>query len=264
MNDKISPKYQMTLIQDIENKIWAEYKGYKTVEMYILKWYEEEPGGFDNWSNFNICRKKDKEDNEVIDLYNSLHSIEDGELLLKIAIDLGVETPDFIPSIATFRNKIKSSYETASQTFEKAFRLIEEQPETSIGLVNSALESIIKEILKDKNIKTKFKPNDTLYDLTKGILKEFQMFPNGEMPSEIKKIGSSLLAINQGIEKLRSDKTDFHGKTKEDYIINDPLYTYFIVNSVATIGLFLKSFYKKKFLQIQQTKKQIEDDDLPF
>lgn len=66
------------------------------------------------------------------------------------------------------------------------------------------------------------------------------------MPQEIKTIGSSLLAINQSIQELRSEKTDMHGKTVGDCLIDDPLYAYFIVNSVATIGLFMNSFYRKK------------------
>ena len=118
------------------------------------------------------------------------------------------------------------------------------------------MESIIKKILKDGLVSVNTNQNKTLYDLTTNLLKEFQMYPNSDMPIEIKTIGSSLLSINQSIEKIRSEKTDFHGKGTEDYIIKDPLYTYFIVNTVASIGLFLDSFYKKKFLEIY--------NDIPF
>jgi hypothetical protein len=84
------------------------------------------------------------------------------------------------------------------------------------------------------------------------------------MPEEIKTIGSSLLAISQGIEKLRSDKTDFHGKTKDDYKIEDSIYTYFVVNSVTTVGLYLNSYYKTKFSKPIVQNASIEEDDLPF
>jgi len=53
--------------------------------------------------------------------------------------------------------------------------------------------------------------------------------------------------------------TNVHGKTTEDYIISDPLYAYLVVNSVTTIGLFLKSYYIKKF-----SKEEPELDELPF
>lgn len=248
----------MRLVKEVNDAILAEYKSYQDVYFYIKKWHLQDD--YNNWENFSIDFKANKE----IDLLSTLHNIE-GEILLKIAVEVGVDTPDFIPSIATFRNEIKSDYKTASATFEKAFRQIETHPDIAIGLANSALESIIKEIFKDEKIATKPKEGKTLYDLSSDLLKEFQLFPNSDMPVEIKTIGSSLLAINQNIEKLRSTKTGFHGKVSEDYIIEDSLYTYFVINSIATIGLFLKSFYKNKFPKIVLSSNSGNAyDDLPF
>ena len=184
-----------------------------------------------------------------------------GDILLKVAIDLGVDTPDFIPSIPTFKNELKTEYKTAYGTFTKAYKQIETDPSLAVGLANSALESIIKEILKNERIKSKIKGNETLYKLTNIILKEFNI-TNNNHPIEIKTIGSSLLAICQSIEKLRSEKTDFHGKTGDDIILSEPIYTYFLVNSVSTVGLFLNSYFKTKF---PKPESEIEDyDDLPF
>lgn len=143
---KISPKYQMLLIQEINDTLFALYKSYEDVENYITKWHIN----YDRFNeNFNI-RYKDSEYTKI-DLKKTLNNIED-ELLLKIAIDLGIETPDYIPSIPVFKNELKSSYETASQTFEKAFKNVESDPSLAIGLANSALESIIKEILNDERV----------------------------------------------------------------------------------------------------------------
>lgn len=77
---------------------------------------------------------------------------------------------------------------------------------------------------------SKIKGNKTMYILSTVILKEFKLLSDTNLPQEIKTIGNSLLTINQSIEKIRSEKTDFHGKTQEDYVIEDPLYTYFIVS----------------------------------
>ncbi len=77
------------------------------------------------------------------------------------------------------------------------------------------------------------------------------------MPNEIKGIGSSMLSMNKNIEQLRSNKSRFHGKLKEDILIDESIYAYFIVNSVTTIGLFLISFYKTKF-------KAEETEEIPF
>ena len=87
----------------------------------------------------------------------------DGTTLLKIAIDLGVDTPDFIPSIPTFKNELKSEYKTAYDTFSKAYKQIEADPSLAVGLANSALESIIKENLKDERIYSKTTGDETLY-----------------------------------------------------------------------------------------------------
>lgn len=267
MKGLISPKYQMKLVEDVENALWNMFttSKYYNVEKYIEKWqvYEDrytDTGYHIGWSpHFEI--KKQKEGGSI-DLKSTLHAI-DGETLLKIAIDLGVDTPDFIPSIPTFKNVLKSDYKTAYDTFTTAYKQIDSDPSTAIGLANSALESIIKEILKDDRISSKLNGGETLYKLTSIILKEFNL-TNNEHPKEIKTIGSSLLAINQSIEKLRSEKTNFHGKTTDDYLINDAIYTYFIVNTVATVGLFLNSYYKTKFPMPEPQKINDEIDDLPF
>lgn len=252
MDDIISPKYLMKLVNVVHEAIWAEYKTSKEVKIYIKKWHVEDDYG--NWQNFEISYQESKE----IDLLQTLHNMK-GIEVLKIAIDLGVDTPDFIPSIPTFRNELKSSYKNAYDTFSKAYRLIETDPSTAIGLANSALESIIKEILKDDRINSKITGNETLYKLTSIILKEFNM-TSDEHPKEIKTIGNSLLTINQTIEKIRSEKTNFHGKTDDDYLINDTVYTHFIINTVTTVGLFLNSYYRTKF-----SKPTLEQDDgLPF
>lgn len=254
MNELISPKYLMKLVKQVEKAIWDEYKSYREVRMYVEKWHEGD--FYNNWENFSIASR----DNKEIDLLQTLNNMQ-GDLLLKVAIDLGVETPDFIPSIPTFRNELKSDYKTAFDTFTKAFKLIETDQSTAIGLANSALESILKEILKDERIASKINGNETLYRLSTIILKEFD-FLSDDLPKEIKTIGNSLLTINQTIEKLRSEKTIFHGKTDDDYLINDAIYAYLVVNSVTTVGLFLNSFYKHKLPSQKRTESII--DDLPF
>lgn len=261
MDQIISPKYQMKLVQEVHDKIWEECKSYKDVQFYIKKWHREDYYDINNyWQNFEVIL--DSKNN--IDLKSTLHNIQ-GEDLIKIAIDMGVETPDFIPSIPTFKNEIKKDYENIHETFLKALKNIEQEPDLAIGLANSAFEGLIKEILNDERISIKLTGGETLYKLTQIILKEFKI-SNQTFPTEAKTISSSLLAISQAIEKLRSEKTNFHGKTKEDLIIDESIYVYLIINSITTIGIFLNSFYKKKFPKIEsQDNDSIElENDLPF
>lgn len=245
----------MKLAAEVEKAVWDEFGSYKNVRNYIEKWHEYDEQNY-NWENFSVVIRDDMN----IDLNATIHSMP-GDILLKIAVELGVDTPDFIPSIPTFKNEIKSEYKTAYDTFTKAYKQIESDPSTAIGLANSALESIIKEILKDERIKSKIKGTETLYQLSSVILKEFN-FTSTDHPKEIKTIGNSLLTANQAIEKLRSEKTNFHGKTSEDFLIEDTIYAYFIVNSVTTVGSFLNKFYKTKYPKPET--EIVEDDGLPF
>lgn len=258
----ISPKYQMQLIAQLHDAIWEEYESYKNVRFYISKWAEE---GFDSHGNYFSSFSIIEKNNEQIDLLATLNEIPQ-DTLIKMAIDLGIETPDFIPAIPTFRNKIKEDYPNAQAAFEKAFKEIEEHPDVAIGMANSALESIIKQILRDEKLSSKhtLTGKETLQELTKQVLKEFALFPSKEMPTELKTIGSSLIAINQQIEKLRSESTTFHGTAHNDIIIEEPMYAYFIVNSVATVGLLLDSFYTRKYKSNKEEDVNDEDDDLPF
>lgn len=251
----ISPKYRTRLIKEIASAIWKEFPTYQEAYIYIDGWHYVTSSWDGNMENFEILYKDLSRSH--IDLLPTLSNM-DNETLIKVAIDIGVDTPDFIPSIPTFRNEIKAEYPTASAILEKAYKAIESEPETAIGLANSALESIIKEILKDRRISTSWKETDTLHSLIKPLLKEFKLLPSADMPEEIKTIGSSLTAIAQNVEKLRSSKTYFHGKTDDDYVVSDPMYTYFVFNAVCTIALFLKSFYIKNYPD------QDCMDDLPF
>lgn len=146
--DAISPKYQMTLVRRISEAIWAEYSSYAEALYYIKKWHEHNDDWNNPWENFSIFFKDQNQ--QKIDLQATLHNI-DGDTLLKMAIDLGLETPNFIPAIPIFRNEIKSDYSTACTAFEKAFRCVENDPATAVGLVNSALKNILHKLKLHRN-----------------------------------------------------------------------------------------------------------------
>lgn len=261
MNQSISPKYQMDIVQKISTCLFEQFRSYENVETYLSKWHQEERGWNNFWENFQFYYRDEAK--KKIDAAKTLHNI-DGETLLKIAIDLGIETPDYIPSIPTFKNELKSSYETASLTFEKAFRNVEIDPSLAIGLANSALESIIKEILKDSRINVTWNEKETLTKLIGNICKAFGLQSNGNFPKEIKTLASSLINAGKAIEDLRSDKTEFHGKTDGDLMIEDAVYAYFVVNATTTVGLFLLNFYKSNYPPVNNMPMAISDDGLPF
>lgn len=257
--DKVSPKYQMKLVQSINEKLFELYRSYNEVEHYLRKWYDCDEYG--NWENFRFITKTTKDNQTKIDAASTLHSMP-GELLLKIAIDLGIETPDFIPSIPTFKNELKSNYETASQTFEKAYSNVETDPDLAIALAYSALESVCKEILNDKRVIITYDRSLTLPKLISMLCKQFRLIDDN-LPIELKTIGSSLINIAKSIEDLRSDKTKAHGKTDQDFRVQDSLYAKFIINSVASVGLFLLNFYVEKY-PLRNQSDCTDSQELPF
>lgn len=251
----------MDIVQKISTCLFEQFRSYENVETYLSKWHQEERSWNNFWENFQFYYRDEAK--KKIDAAKTLHNI-DGETLLKIAIDLGIETPDYIPSIPTFKNELKSSYETASLTFEKAFRNVEIDPSLAIGLANSALESIIKEILKDSRINVTWSEKETLTKLIGNICKAFGLQSNGNFPKEIKTLASSLINAGKAIEDLCSDKTEFHGKTDGDLMIEDAVYAYFVVNATTTVGLFLLNFYKSNYPPVNNMPMAISDDGLPF
>lgn len=251
----------MKIVQNINDKLYELFKSYDDVEAYVEKWREV----YDNFGNANFYIQYKDEERKKIDLKRTLHQV-DGETLLKMAIDLGIETPDFIPSVPMFKNELKSSYETAAQTFEKAYCNVEKDPNLAIGLANSALESIFKEILKDERLQIQYDSRDTTSKLVKNICKAFRLDNEDSLPQEVQAIAKYLIACSNAIEDLRSTKTEMHGKTQNDFIIKDPMCAYLVVNAVSTVGLFLLNYYKGKYPpQVNNTLSEFDpDDDLPF
>ncbi len=243
----------MGIVDKINDKLFELYKSYKEVNFYIKKWHEFN-GCYGDDENFHIYY-----DDNKINVKETLHSM-DGDILLRIAIDLGIETPDFIPCIPQYKNELKSSYETASSTFEKAYKNVENNPDLAIGLANSALESVIKEILKDDRISIqKLKGNETLTELVKTICKYFKAC-DSNFDDDVKTLSNALQNTARSVEDIRSKKTSFHGKTDDDYVISDSIYASLIINATATIGIFFLNYYKKHYPTIQNN----EIDDLPF
>ena len=259
MKQELSPKYITDLAKKVADAIWSEFKSYEMVKFYISKWRKVEYNEFFEQANFEIVETK-----KGIDLVSTLRGIDD-ETLIKIAIDLGIDTPNFIPCIPTFKNVLKAEHTTTSEIFEKAYKLVYEDPSMAISLANSALEGIIKEILNDERINVKYEKGYTLKKLIGLICKAF-MEGDSDMPQEIRTICSSLISVGGTIDDLRSTKTIVHGKTTTDYVVSNPLYAELIINSVASVGLFLQTYYKQNYPSLEQSKEIYEtyEVSLPF
>lgn len=275
--NEISPKYIMELVPKIEEVLWGmfEKSRYQNVRRYIEKWHEEYDS-FNSWGeneNFRIYFKN--ESNTEIDLGETLHKMPK-DVLLKIAIDVGVDTPGFLPAIPTFKNVLKDYNQTAYQNFDRAIKNVYESPDQAVALASSALDGIIKTILKHESLNSKSSAikNKALTKQVSAIIKEFGFDDKSTAPQEIITLASQLRGIGTVIDDLRSDKSTAHGKTDDDYVIDDPLWASFAVNTCATLGLFLWEYFEKKYKPSLKSKKVIEEavaddepvnlDDIPF
>lgn len=239
--ETISPRYVIILQKTIKAVLYDQFSD-SEIRTYLEHWITRD---ISNTQNFSICLFA----NGDIDVERTLSGVDD-ETLLKIAIDLEIETPDYLPSIPMFKNELKASYKTASKTFELACRKVESEPNIAITLANSALESVIKEILKEEGVNkdVRYNSKDTLGKLIEKCLKKFNAYPSCTISSDVKQLGSGLISCCHAIERLRSDKTIVaHGKTDSDFIIDDPTSALFVVNAVTTIGLFLLKQYQNYY-----------------
>ena len=255
---KISPSAMMDLIKRIEDALWErfEVKKYVQVKRYLSRWQEElyDDRGISYGENFQIVTQ---EQSNNIDLPATLDTMTD-EQLFQVAVDLGVEVPGLIYSVAEIKGVLSQKYEDIGSTFVKAHENIYSDPATAIIMANSALERIIKKICLDESLDS-CKKGDTLYKLTTHILKQFNFFPDTNLNTHIKNIGSGVLTTSKAIEDIRSNHTEAHGT--EDEIISDPLYAMLVVNSVATVGLFLLNYYEKHY---QPPTFEDNFDEIPF
>ena len=62
--DKISPKYQMKIVQNINDKLYELFKSYDDVEAYIEKWREV----YDDFGNAKLLQKSEMRKDIVIEL----------------------------------------------------------------------------------------------------------------------------------------------------------------------------------------------------
>jgi hypothetical protein len=264
MKSKASPRQVMNIIDLTKNEIWNNYKSYDKVLSYIKRWQKPisdvNNTGWNVYDGGNFEIIYNDQNNTQINLVKTLNNMDD-DTLFRVAVDMGVQIPNIIYAVPKIIDITADNYKDIHTVLENAFKKVNEDPSHSIALANSALETIIKRILKD--IKPNYNPKDTLYKLAQTILKEFKIIHNEKEILDIRQIGSGLLNTAQSIENLRSNHTkESHGKLEDDYIIDDPLYAYFIINAVSSVGLFLLNFYEQKYSK----KEEIIDecDDIPF
>jgi hypothetical protein len=268
--EDISPKYMMDLIPQLSKRLWElfETAKYQNVRRYIEKWHTsyEVYNNWDDSENFHIFFKDEKQ--REIDLDETLHKM-DKTLVIKIAIDLDIDTPGFLPIVTQFKNVLKDNNQSAYQNFERATKNVYENPDEAVSLASSTLEGIIKTILAHESFKdNKDVTGKTLGKLVSSIIKVFGFDDQTNCPPELKTIASQLRGIGNTIEDLRSDKSTAHGKAHDEYVVDDPLWASFVVNTSASLGMFLWEYFERKYKPEHSKQAEVEPEidlsEIPF
>jgi len=236
----------MQLIPKVEKQLWDLFdtSKYQNVRRYIKKWHVDWYDFNEDRENFHIYYKD--EGSKEIDLTETLHNMP-AETVLKIAIDLGIDTPNFLPAISKFKNVLKERNKNAYQDFERASKNVYDEPDLSVALASSALDGIIKTILNHEVFKADEKINNAALTKQVGLIVKKLGLTEKTAPQEIITLASNIRSLGSTIDDIRSSKTAAHGKLEEEYKVDDPLWASFVVNACATLGLFLWEYFEKKY-----------------
>lgn len=246
---KISPLYMQRLKTRVESALWDLFNEskYRQVEEYVRRWHEDD-GNF--WENFSVYEKDGH-----IDLGRTLAEMPN-DILIKMAADIGIETPGLLPCIPVMKNILGKANASAYANFEHAVRDVYDCPDQSIALAASTLEGVFKAIIQDMDPNASV-GNLSLSKLTSKVVKELVDACDPSTPQEVKTLAAQLRSLGSSIDNLRSDKSTAHGKAPGEYVVDDSLWAETVVNASATLGIFLWKLYERHTVRKAESSGQV-------
>lgn len=115
------------------------------------------------------------------------------DILIKVAADIGVETPGLLPCIPVMKNVLNQNNTNAYANFERAVKNVYDHPDQSVALAASTLEGIFKTILQNIDPEASI-GNLSLSDLTNKAVKKLVDSCEPSAPQEIKTLSTSCAA----------------------------------------------------------------------
>lgn len=255
----VSPLYMQRLKNQVEEALWNLFdkSKYRQVEEYVRRWHENDSF----LGNFCVYTKDDH-----IDLGSTLAGMPN-DILVRMAADIGVETPGLLPCIPVMKNILSQNNTNAYANFERAVRDVYDQPDQSVALAASTLEGVFKTIIQNVEPDDSM-GNASLTKLTSKVVKDLVDTCDPSAPQEIKTLASQLRSLGNSIDSLRSDKSTAHGKAPGGYVVDDALWAETVVNCTATLGILLWRLFERH--QPQQAEPSLAsqipacDDGIPF
>lgn len=168
-------------------------------------------------------------------------------LLIKIALDLGLGVQNrSLEVVEGFSNLLESNQlYSVTDDFNRAFRNIDHDPEIAITSASSTLESICKAVCDF--FKEPYPASESMQHLISKTCKLLNLSPDQHADEQIKRILGGLNNVAIGIGVLRTKNSAAHGHGTKKCKLNRR-HSRLVVNSCATIGLFILETYYEKYL----------------
>lgn len=262
----VSNIYNNPVLQDTENLMLEQnFVSEECIYHYFNSWREktsylrEIDDSFNcetyvkQFYKFELHTRKSK-----LDVNATLHCIQDDDILLRIAIDLGVDTPYFIPTISNIKNMLKEEINQSNilHDFERAMKDVHDRPYESVKASHRVLTGVCAFINQKFNIIEEHSDNKTV-EHTLNVLKISrktieQLLQNNhdhtyknckEYFDAIANISSSCQTIANNIGTLRDKYAKSHKALDHHYVIDDANIAYFAINVCSSLSWFLWSLY---------------------
>lgn len=115
-------------------------------------------------------------------------------------------------------------------------------PEDAITSAKAMVESTLKHILDSEG--EQFNNNEPLRALYKKVSNIMNLSPGGHNENTFRTILSGMINVINGLDEIRNEYGDAHGKSKKNYK-PETRHAFLAINAARTITEFLLSSYKK-------------------
>jgi len=161
---------------------------------------------------------------------------------------------EFSPLLNYLENKTSSPLEDSivfdeahiHVQWQKALERKQTEPEGAITLARTLIESILKYILDEQEIK--YNDAAELPELYKEVAKSLNLAPENHQEQIFKQILGGSSSIISGLGALRNKLGDAHGKSKRS-IQPSERHSELAVNLAGTMAIFLFKTYKEKTIK---------------
>ncbi|MDK4074936.1 abortive infection family protein [Staphylococcus pseudintermedius] len=188
------------------------------------------------WKMYTHEIDEDKEINRLLKIINALGYVynQDTGRITQNGSEVNLST---VKSLAK-----KFDVEYVLKECNRIEKEAQTDPEDAITSAKSMVESTLKYILDSEG--EQFNNNETLRVLYKKVSNIMNLSPSGHNENTFKTILSGMINVINGLDEVRNEYGDAHGKSKKNYK-PESRHAFLAINAARTITEFLLASYKK-------------------